>query len=692
MVIQSSNPKADPMNPSRSRMLAPAALMAALAIPAQAQGPLAHASAAVRADTACTACQDFYQFANTTWLQQTQIPAAYSSWSNFHEVFQRNQDVLRSIAEDAAAHRATAAPGSAEAKLGAFYGACMDSAAVEQQGVRPLLDELSRIDAIATPRQLQAEIARLHHVGVPAVFTFGAEQDDKDSRVMLGTVRQGGLGLPDRDYYLKDDSASRALRDKYVQHIDMTLRLVGTPATRAHADAMRVLELETALARASMTRVAQRDPNAIYHKLTLAEAQALAPGFDWTGYFREMGAQPGTHVMVRQPDFVRAAGGMLGSVPLASWKAYLRWQLANDASPRLGAAFVNESFHFQQALSGVREMLPRWKRCLTATDNGLGELLGQAYVAKTFTPEAKARAVTMVNNLRAALHDRLGTLSWMSEATRTQAIGKLDAFVQKIGYPDRWIDYSALALAPGRYQENTAAAKRFAIDRAMRKIGRPVDRGEWGMTPPTVNAYYNPGINEIVFPAGILQPPFFDPNADDATNYGGIGAVIGHEMTHGFDDEGRQYDAVGNLRDWWTPQDAAAYTTQAQRVVSQFNGYTAVDTLHLNGALTAGENIADLGGLTIAYAALQKSMEGKPRPPLVDGMTPEQRFFLSWAHIWRTVTRPEQSRMLVSVDPHSPGRWRVNGPLSNMPEFAAAFHCQAGDPMVRPDSVRAQIW
>ncbi|MBV9107949.1 MAG: M13 family metallopeptidase, partial [Gemmatimonadetes bacterium] len=438
-------------------------------------------------------------------------------------------------------------------------------------------------------------------------------------------------------------------------------------------------------------RVQQRDPNAIYHKLSMAQVRALAPNFDWTSFLREAGAPAVDSVLVRQPDFITAVGRLMQTVPVADWQTYFRWRLADGMASRLSSAFVNEDFAFGRRFTGATEQQPRWKRCLGEADNGLGELLGQAYVQRAFPPAAKSRADEMVRNLRTALADRIRHLTWMSDATKQQALAKLDAFQQKIGYPSKWRDYTALQVRPGSFAENAMAAARFAYERQMAKIGKPVDRTEWGMTPPTVNAYYSAPMNEIVFPAGILQPPFFDPNADDATNYGAMGAVIGHEATHGFDDEGRQYDAAGNLRDWWTAEDAARYTAQAQRIVDQFNGYTAVDTLHLNGKLTAGENIADLGGLTIAYAAMEKSLEGKPRQ-IINGYTPEQRFFLGWARVWREVNRPEYSRMLVTVDPHSPGRWRVNGPLSNMPEFAQAFHCQPGDPMVRPDSVRVQIW
>jgi putative endopeptidase len=441
-----------------------------------------------------------------------------------------------------------------------------------------------------------------------------------------------------------------------------------------------------------MTRVAQRDPNAVYHKMSVAQLQALTPGWQWATYLRDRGARGVDSVNVRQPEFFRALDGMLAGVPLAEWKAYLRWHLARTAAPALSSRFGDESFRMQAVLTGTREQLPRWKRCLASTDAALGEALGQAYVERTFTPEARARALRMVDNLAAALRDRLAGLEWMSDTTRAQALAKLEAFRNKIGYPDRWRDYSALEIRPGSHLDNLVRVSRFASARNLAKIGQPVDRTEWGMTPPTVNAYYSPSMNEIVFPAGILQPPFFDPAADDAVNYGGMGAVIGHEMTHGFDDQGRQFDAAGNLRDWWQPRDAAAYDEQAGRVAAQFSAYTVIDgTVNVNGRLTLGENIADLGGLTIAYHALQKELAGKPRA-MIDGFTPEQRFFMAWAQIWRRNSRPEALRLQVATDSHSPGQWRTNGPLSNMPEFAQAFGCNEGDPMVRPENVRARIW
>ncbi len=648
---------------------------------------------AANLDTTCAPCKDFFQFANGGWLKNNPIPPAYSSWGSFTELDERNRATLHAILDDAAAKVATAPAGSNARRLGIFYGTCMDSARAEADGAAPLAGDLARISALQTPADVQAEVARLQEAGVNVLFRFSGDQDLNNSAQVIAWADQGGLGLPDRDYYTKTDSASLKLKKAYQDHVMRTLMLLGDPPSVAEVEAQRILALETALAGASMTRVARRDPKALDHKMTVADLAAMTPAFDWTAYLTARNSGGVTALNVASPGFFKAVDSLMAKTTILDWRSYLRFHLASDAAPWLSTAFVNENFRFQQQLTGAKELFPRWRRCLDETDGQLGEALGQAYVEKTFTPAAKARALAMVTNMVAVLHDRLAGLEWMSEATRKQALVKLDAFQKKIGYPDKWRDYSALALAPGPFILNVLAAERFEHRRDLAKIGKPVDRTEWGMTPPTVNAYYNPSMNEIVFPAGILQPPFFDPAADDAINYGGMGAVIGHEMTHGFDDQGRQFDAKGNLTDWWQPADAAKYTAQADKVVEQFNGYVIdVDSLHVNGKLTLGENIADLGGLKIAYAAMEKSLAGKPRPPKIDGFTPEQRFFLAWAQIWRRNTRPERSRMLITVDPHSPAVWRTNGPLSNLPEFARAFGCKAGDPMVRPDAARAVIW
>jgi putative endopeptidase len=435
-----------------------------------------------------------------------------------------------------------------------------------------------------------------------------------------------------------------------------------------------------------------RDPNANYHKMTAAELAQLAPGFDWSNFFTGEGRSDISTINVQNPVFMKSVDSLLTSTPLDDWKAYLRWKVADAAAPSLSSAFVNEDFRFSSTLSGAKEMLPRDKRCARATDNGLRDALGQAYVAQYFTPAAKQRALEMVRNLESVFHDRLQTLGWMSDTTKTQATGKLASFTNKIGYPDKWRDYSTLTIKPGPFLNNQVAVRQYERRRALAKIGQPVDRTDWGMTPPTVNAYYNPQMNEIVFPAGIMQPPFFDPKADDAVNYGGMGSVIGHEMTHGFDDQGSQFDAQGNLRNWWSASDLEKFKRGTGLVSSQFDAYTVLDNVHVNGKLTLGENLADLGGLSIAYAALEKALAEKGKPALIDGFTPEQRFFLAWAQIWRQNITPEAQRVRINTDPHSPGQWRANGPVSNMPQFAAAFGCKPGDPMVRPDSVRPVIW
>ncbi len=641
-------------------------------------------------DTTCSPCKDFYQYANGGWLARTSIPASYRTFGSFEALHDRNEDALHALLESAA--RSESAPPTENiAKLGIFYGTCMDSAGAESEGSKPIEAELMRITGLKAKSDLAAEVAHLHAQGVGVLFRFGSAPDFKNSSLMIAVAGQGGLGLPDRDYYTKQDSVSRRIRSAYEDHVGKILRLVGTPPEDARAGAAQVMAIETALVQASMTNVERRDPKAVYHKMSVGDLKSLAPAFDWGVYLSGVGLSTLADLNVAQPQFFKRTGALLDSIPLADWKTYFRWHLVHQAAPYLSSAFVNEDFHLAQLLGGTEEQLPRWKRCERATDESMGEALGEEYVKQQFTPEAKTRALEMVRNLEGVLHDRIASLEWMSDSTRAQALIKLEAFGNKIGYPDRWRDYSTLRVESGPFVMNHVRAQVFETRRQLGRVGKPVDKGEWRMTPPTVNAYYNSSGNDINFPAGILQPPFFDAQADDAVNYGGMGAVIGHEMTHGFDDRGRQFDARGNLRDWWTAQDAKRYQERAAKVVNQFNGFVAVDTLHVNGKLTLGENIADLGGLAIAYGALENSLQNKPRP-LIDGLTPEQRFFLSYAAIWRRKYRPEEARTRVTTDSHSPARWRVNGPLSNLPEFARAFGCKAGDPMVRPDSLQARIW
>jgi putative endopeptidase len=642
-------------------------------------------------DTTCAPCRDFYQYANGGWLDHTELPPAYPRYGSAGEQTDRNQEVVRDLLE-AAVRDLREKPGSSSARIGLFYGTCMDSERAEADGAKPIADELARITAISKPAELTAAVAHLHAGGIPALFQFGSTQDPTRSTEMIAFVAQGGLGLPDRDFYTRTDSTSVAIRERYVTHIARTLELLGDPAAAAAGEAHRVMAIEGALANSSMTNVQRRDPNALVHKMSVAELATLAPAIDWPGYLKLMGVPPVATINVTQPDFFRSLNELLGrEVPLDAWKAYLRWSVANAASPLLSRAFVNENFEFRRALSGERSLQPRWKRCLQLTDQSLGEALGEEYVHRTFSPEARAQVVEMVDNVKAVLRERIAGLEWMSDSTRARALAKLDALHAKVGYPDHWRDYSTLKLERGAFYANWARARTFETRRQLARIGRPLDRSEWNMTPPTVNAYYSPRLNEIVIPAGILQPPVFDPHADAAVNYGGIGCTIGHEITHGFDDQGRQFDPDGNLRDWWTADDATRFRDRANKVADQFGGYIAVDDVHLNGRLTLGENLADLGGIAISYAALERSLRGKPRP-LIDGWTPEQRFFLSRAQVRREKMRPEIARTMAATDPHSPGRWRINGPYSNLPEFAQAFGCHEGDAMVRPDSLRARIW
>jgi putative endopeptidase len=646
----------------------------------------------INLDTTCAPCRNFYQYANGGWLKRTTIPGDQPRWGSFNELQEQNYATLRDVLEDAARNAASTQDPNLQ-KLGTFYGTCMDSTAVAAAGIEPLGHELSQIGAIHDRPGVQTAIARLHGMGIPAGFVFRSTPDAKRSSRTIAEAYQGGLGLPDRDYYTKEDSASERIRREYVEHVARMLQLSGLPRSQAQPSAGAIMQLETALAKASMTREAQRDPEAIYHLTTRAELQKATPGFAWTDYLSRLGLTGVEELNVAQPEFLHALDSLLSRAPLASWKAYLRWNLLANTAPALSSSFVKESFRFNSTvLRGVKEMRPRWKRCLSLTDGAVGEILGQAYVKKNFTPEAKARALEMVRNIRAELKSRLGTLGWMSDETKTKAYAKLDSIINKIGYPDRWRDYTRLEARPGPFVTNLLLANQFETRRVLRKVGQPTDRTEWGMTAPTVNAYYNAPTNEITFPAGIMQPPFFNPKADDAVNYGGMGGAIGHEITHGFDDEGRQFDAQGNLSGWWTEADTKEFNRRAEVVRKQFNDYVAIDTLHVNGKLTLGENIADLGGLLIAYGAYRRSLEGKPEPAPIDGFTGPQRFFLAWAQIWRAKTRPEYTRLLVNVDPHAPPQFRVIGPLSNIPAFAQAFGCKPGDPMVRPESERAQIW
>ncbi len=641
-------------------------------------------------DRTCKPCDDFYQLAMGSWMKNNPIPADYSNWGTFTQLADRNQQSLRAILENAAANKAAAA-GSSEQKIGDFYASCMNTDAIDAQGLKPLAAEFARMDAMSNGAAILQEIAHLQNEGVRVPFRFESDQDFKDSTQVIGEINQAGLGMPDRDYYLRDDDKSKQLREAYEKHVVKMFTLAGDAPEKAAFEAKTVLALESALAKASMTRVQLRDPDIQYHKMSLVQLQQLAPHTNWKDYFAAAGRPGLAELNVSQPDFLKEVDNQLAAAPLDDWKTYLRWHLLHGAADALPGAFVQENFEFNgKLLTGAKELQPRWKRCVRATDRNLGEALGQIYVQKYFPQQAKARTLEMVHNLLAALRDDLPTLSWMSAETRKAAAAKLEAFAVKIGYPDKWRDYSALQVDRNSYAANFLRGARFETARDLAKIGKPVDRGEWGMSPPTVNAYNNSQLNEIVFPAGILQPPFYDPQADDSVNYGGMGAVIGHEITHGFDDQGAKFDAQGNLKNWWTDQDIKNFQERGDCVAKQFDGYEVEKGLHQNGKLVEGESIADLGGLTIAYAAYEKSLAGKPRPKDVDGFTPEQRFFLGWAQVWGANLRPEFARLLTNTNPHPLPRFRGIAPLSNMAEFARAFGCKKGDAMVREQVCK--IW
>ncbi len=655
-------------------------------------------------DTTVPAHEDFFHHANGGWIKLNPIPETESRWGSFNELRDKNRAILRKILDEASADK-NISKGSSKQLIGDFYYSGMDSASIEKAGLSPLQAELGKINAIKDVNGLVDEVAALHRIGIYPFFGVYVDQDAKRSTEYALYISQAGLGLPDRDYYFKKDKAGAEIRSKYLAHVTKMFVLMGDNEATAAKNASAVIDLETRLAGASMTRVESRDPHATYNKMAVADLSKNASAINWNNYFSKVGVkQKLDSVIVSQPKFVTEVNNIFAKANMETVKAYLRWQLIHGTAPYLHAAVVNENFAFNgTVLNGVKALEPRWKRVLDNTNNHLGEALGQEYVKVAFSPDAKNKALEMVDNLKLALKDKINALDWMSPETKKQAQHKLSTIVTKIGYPDKWRDYSGIEINRDSYAKNVMNASAFEFQRMMNKLGKPIDRGEWFMTPPTVNAYYNPAMNEIVFPAGILQPPFFDAKADDAVNYGGMGAVIGHELTHGFDDQGRQFDADGNLKDWWTKEDAEKFKKKAEFVVKQFNGYEAlpgdiVDGKQgpghfVNGELTLGENIADLGGLTIAYAAWQKAQQGKKnKQETIDGFTPEQRFFLGWAQVWRVNERPESTRQRLITDPHSPAKFRVNGPLSNMPEFYKAYDVKPGSKMMVPDSLRASIW
>jgi putative endopeptidase len=642
-------------------------------------------------DTTCAPCRDFFQFTNGGWDRKAVIPPQYSTYGVDREIMDRNEALLHRIL-DGAAREASHTDDPTTRLVGTFYGSCMDSVRARTEDVapvRPLFREIAAVDSRSSLAALLGELTR-HEIGVGIpVFPYA---DLAHSDTLRLNSYQGAYGLPDRDYYLRSDSAFRAARRDYRAHLLRMFRLIGDSPSAARADAERAWRLESALARAALPSEQATKFPLLHHPASRGRLDSLAPHVVWTRYLGALGA-PGLRQMnVMIPSELRALDSLVGTAPLEDWKAYLRWRTASFAAEYLSPRFEREHLAYLRIVSGQARLRPRWQRCLEATDQQIGEALGQAYVRVAFTPAAKARMLEMVANLRTALHARLEHLTWMSDTTRATAVAKLDSMTAKIGYPDRWRDYSRLSIAAGSFLPNVLAAQRFEIDRQLARVDGLVDRTEWGMTPPTVNAYFNPSNDEIVFPAGILQPPFFDPAADDAVNYGATGAVIGHEMLHAFDDNGRHFNAHGDLREWWTSADSAAFERRADVVVRQYAGYVGLDTIHINGRLTLGENLADIGGLRVAYDAWELARRQHPDSASIGGFTPAQRFFLAFANSWRTKVRPESLRNWLVSDPHSPMRWRVNGAVSQVEAFARAFGCRAGDPMVQPAEGRLELW
>jgi endothelin-converting enzyme/putative endopeptidase len=646
-------------------------------------------------DSSVNACEDFYQYSCGGWIKENPVPPDRSSWGRDSELADQNLVILRTILERATANNPNRS--AVEQKIGDQYASCMDEPRIETLGPSPLKPHLDSIAAVQDKQQLAAELARQHNAFAPlnpyggmAMFRFSSDQDFKDATSEIAEADQAGLGLPERDYYFRDDEKSKELRVQYVQHIANMFRLLGDSPAQAATDAQIVMRIETALAKGSLDVVARRDPTKLYHKMTVQELKALSPNFDWDTYLQGVNLPSVQSLNVAVPEFFTNLEGVLKAEPMENWQTYLRWHVTHDMAPYLSSNFVDENFDFYgRKLQGTEQLRPRWKRCVDYVDRDLGEALGQAYVKEAFPPSSKERTLKMVHDIEAAMATDIQSLDWMSPATKQRAVEKLHTVANKIGYPDKWRDYSQLEIVRGDFAGNIVRAQTFENQRQLAKIGKPLDRGEWDMSPPTVNAYYNPQMNDINFPAGILQPPFYDPRADDAVNYGDAGGVIGHELTHGFDDEGRQFDARGNLNDWWTPPDAKAFEGRTQCVVDEYNQFTATGDVKVNGKLTLGENVADIGGLRLAFMAYMTSLNGQPAPK-ADGMSADRRFFVSYAQGWCENQRPEALRMQAQTNPHSPAKWRVNGVVSNLPEFETAFGCKAGQAMVRAKACR--VW
>jgi len=640
-------------------------------------------------DSSVSPRNDIYRYANGKWLAKQQIPASDGSWGSFNEINEGNIENLKSLLAEIS-RDTKAAPGSNVQKIRDFYLTGMDSVKAEKEGMSPIKAQLAAIELIKSKDELLKVSASLNKKGVSGMIGFYVYSDFKNSNANACYLTQTGMGLPDKDFYF--ESKYEAIKNEYQQHVARMFECMGNLPADAKAKAAIVMSIETRLAKGAMNAVEQRDPQKQYNPFTKEELFKAYPKINWTVYFTSLGIKTPETIIVNQPDFYKQLNSVMDSISIADWKVFLRWKLVAEAAPYLSSAFVNESFKFNgTTLAGKKEMKPRYKRVQATTDAVLGEALGKLYVEKYFNADSKKRVETMIDNLIASYRERINTRDWMSEETKKQAQQKLDKIIRKIGFPDKWIDYTPLTITRESYWKNISAGSEFQFRRMIAKIGKPVDRMEWGMTPPTVNAYYNPTSNEIAFPAGIMQVPFFDPKADDAYNYGVMGSVIGHELTHGFDDQGSQFDADGNLKMWWTENDYKNFKGKTRLIVEQFNGYGAIDTLHVNGELTQGENIADLGGLTMSYYAYKKSLNGKPSP-VIAGYTGEQRFFLAWAQGWKTLMRDAYLRQMIATNPHSPGNFRAIGPLSNMTEFYDAFGVKPGDGMYRPAEKRVSIW